>query len=242
MLFEANKGKDVMLEKCRLCLNKESGLGAQIQGTSVFLCDKCGYLQKRSSCFLPNSGEKHRYAQHRNSLTETPYVNFIEPFCAWLRKSLVADGFGRVPSFGLDYGSGPGDGPLADYLMLKANKDGAELEILKYDPHFAGTGTTLGREEVLAAIKQRGLFDFIICHEVAEHFQDPYFEWRQMLAWLKPDGFLFLRTEPYPENAQKREAWGYFKDPTHYGFYGAKTLDCISRQYAMGEQKLLWFV
>lgn len=109
---------------------------------------------------------------------------------------------------GLDWGSGP-----VPTLGPMLSSTGRPTE--NYDPFFAPTAPV-------------GEFDFITCTEAVEHFYVPAEELRRIASHLRRGGRLYLMTELWPAQP---ENWYYWRDPTHVGFFSARTFDFFEKLF-----------
>jgi SAM-dependent methyltransferase len=116
-----------------------------------------------------------------------------------------------VNTKGLDYGCGPTN------VMSELLKQHS-FAVDDYDPNFFNHPLE----------KQ---YDFIICHEVCEHFENPQQDFNHIKELLNPNGVLFLRTRLYQPN-QVFSQWSYARDKTHVCFYNEATIDWLKTQFA----------
>jgi hypothetical protein len=98
--------------------------------------------------------------------------------------------------------------------MLKS--DGYKMEI--YDPFFFPDEDVFSKH-----------YSFITCTETAEHFFNPYEEFKALDEILKKKGWLALMTCFMTED-DLFEGWHYRKDPTHVSFYSEETFKVIAAQ------------
>ena len=109
------------------------------------------------------------------------------------------------PAQGLDYGCGPN--PVLCQLLEKEN-----YQMSFYDPYFFPTD-----------LNKISSLDFITCTEAAEHFYHPGQEFKKILSFIKPQGFLFLMTDLVQKEVNL-STWFYAKDPSHVCFFFRKKL------------------
>lgn len=112
-------------------------------------------------------------------------------------------------SKGLDYGAGTG--PVAAVMLEEAG-----YSISLYDPFFHPQTSPLDHS-----------YDFIICCEVMEHFQDPKIEFEKLYALLNPGGALICKTDLYAANIDFKK-WYYKNDPTHVFIYHKNSVEQLA--------------
>ncbi len=168
-------------------------------------CPLCRVLFMESS-FFPEPEEEHaRYRTHRNTADNPGYTDFLNRLALPLLERV------KSGSRGVDYGCGSG-AVLAD--MLKS----AGMEVSLYDPFFYPNSKVL-----------KGLYDFIACSEVAEHFHYPAQEFIRLRSMLKPKGVLGIMTGIYSDKIDF-SSWYYRRDFTHVVFYRIETFEFIARR------------
>jgi hypothetical protein len=158
------------------------------------------------ACWVCREDEKKRYQQHNNDVGDPRYQQFVAPVV-----SKVEERF-KPGHKGLDYGAGTG--PVAARIL----KDKG-YSVKLYDPYFYNNPDLLQKK-----------YDFIICCEVIEHFNDPVREFRRLKSILKNGGALFCMTDLYSKDIDFKN-WYYKNDPTHVFFYQQKTLMQIKSKY-----------
>ena len=92
------------------------------------------------------------------------------------------------------------------------------FEIDLYDPFFYPNKEIFTRQ-----------YNFITCTETAEHFFNPYYEFKNLDSLLLSGGWLGVMTTFLTED-KFFENWYYRRDPTHVVFYAKKTLEIIAEQ------------
>jgi 2-polyprenyl-3-methyl-5-hydroxy-6-metoxy-1,4-benzoquinol methylase len=153
---------------------------------------------------LPTSAEeKANYDLHRNSPLDQDYVRFLQQFTSPLLQLLPA------ASHGLDFGCGPG--PTLSFLLAEA---GHRVEI--YDPFY------FPDESLLA-----GIYDFVSCTEVVEHFHRPLAEFKRLWGLLKPGGVLGIMTHMW-DDITEFGSWHYPRDPTHVCIYSRHSFEWLA--------------
>ncbi|MFD1095467.1 class I SAM-dependent methyltransferase [Salegentibacter chungangensis] len=163
--------------------------------------------------FISPAKEKQRYEEHNNDVTDKRYQDFVSPIT-----SAVINEFPET-AMGLDYGCGTG--PVAASELGKKN-----YQIILYDPYFRNDREALTK-----------LYDFIICCEVMEHFQEPAKEFRKLFGLLKPGGKLYCKTALYSPEIDF-EKWYYKNDPTHVFLYTKKSLEIIRELFRFSDVEI----
>jgi SAM-dependent methyltransferase len=183
---------------CRVCRWFELRPFMVLDGKDYWRCETCEAILLDKAC-LPSRDEEYvHYLKHENDPDDPRYRRFLSKLAVPL--------LNRLPESqtGLDYGCGPGPGLAA---MLRE----AGHEVRTYDPFFAADPAAL-----------EGIYDFIICSEVAEHFHWPAEEFDRLAALLRPGGWLAVMTCFQTDDARFAE-WHYRRDPTHVVFYREAT-------------------
>lgn len=173
---------------------------------NYFQCGVCLSVYLDAGCHITKEAEKERYLLHDNDINDPKYLDFLKPAI-----DLVEKKFKKTAS-GLDFGAGPG--PAISHHLKKKG-----YSIAVYDPFF------WNQPEVLQT-----QYDFIICTEVMEHFQNPKKEFGLLRSLLKPEGKLICMTEVYSESINFSN-WHYRRDSTHVFFYHEKALQFISESF-----------
>jgi SAM-dependent methyltransferase len=188
-------------ENCRLC-GILSPMFHISEERYYFNCPHCqGIFMSKS--FLPNDTvEIDRYNTHNNDVNDSRYQQFVAPITMGIENDF------NQHHHGLDFGSGTGP------VITKVLKErGYRIET--YDPYFDN------RPEVLNEV-----YDYIACCEVVEHFHSPYLEFQRLRSLLKPNGKLYIMTDPYQPEVDFGN-WYYKDDPTHVFFYQRQTFESI---------------
>ena len=120
---------------------------------------------------------------------------------------------------GLDFGCG--HTPVISEILSRENYSVAE-----YDPFFFDDRHVLDRT-----------YDYIICCEVIEHFQDPAKEFSLLRDLLKPGGRLLCMTYIYHTGIDF-SSWSYKNDATHVFLFQKKTLDWIAENIKFQELQI----
>lgn len=189
-----------MNSSCPLCHSKQiSTFQYDMQmGYTYLKCQNCELIFVSRQELLSPDEEHGRYLLHQNQLSDERYLAYGRLMTDFM-EPFVQPGFR-----GLDYGAGPVG--LFSFLY-----DSEGLQVESYDPLF-------GPKDIRSA-----LFDFVIVHEVAEHFSDPYKEFRRIAGLIKDQGYLFVRTSLVPQGDFL--SWSYRRDETHVTFFQASTLN-----------------
>ena len=151
--------------------------------------------------------EYERYCLHRNTIEDAGYCRHLNRLLDILVSLLPA---GAV---GLDYGCGPQ--PILAQLLARHG-----FRVAGYDPFFQPDTAPLN-----------GVYDFITCTEVIEHFRRPGEEFARLAGMLKPGGMLGLLTE-WLEDGQNFRTWHYRRDFTHLCFYRRETMEWIAARHS----------
>ncbi len=195
-------------------------------------CTGCGSICLSSDCYVSIEGQRKRYEQHNNSLSDDGYRTFLENFINPVLKELTCNelpgGAQHLRSI-LDYGSGPE--PALCLLLKKYASEGTILknscDIRGWDPFFAPD----------TSFFENGA-DLVTCLEVAEHFETPLADMKKLAGACTPGGYVAIGTMllktmtdiENPENVKSdREFfknWWYRSDSTHVSFY---TLEGLKR-------------
>ncbi len=194
-----------------------------------FKCASCFAVFRNPQFILPENEEASRYLSHENSLENQRYLAYlsssIEPFLKYIPEN----------SSGLDFGCGPTRSFEYVLMHLDLNRESASAsakktiagtypnhtyKISSYDKYFFADDEKL-----------QTTYDYIIVHEVIEHFVNFKQEFEDLVKRLKPKGQLFIRTELYPTNFIDFEDWYYKNDSTHVFFLALKTFNYLEKTY-----------
>ncbi|MDT8388681.1 MAG: class I SAM-dependent methyltransferase [Thiogranum sp.] len=168
-------------------------------------CARCRLVFVPPSHRLPAQQEKAHYDLHENDPGDSGYRNFLGRLFTPVCERVPA------PASGLDFGSGPGP-----TLSLMFREAGYGMTI--YDPYYAPDASALKRS-----------YDFITASEVAEHLYAPGEVLTQLLALLRPGGWLGIMTKLVIDQAAFA-TWHYKLDPTHVCFFSRDTFAWWARQ------------
>ncbi|QYA27037.1 class I SAM-dependent methyltransferase [Gramella sp. MT6] len=194
---------------CSLC-NCNTRNFETINDREYLQCIGCKAILLSPENYLTPQEEKFRYSLHNNDVNDPGYIAFVSPIIEEIRSNH------SKYSIGLDFGCGTG--PV---IASELKKSGYEVNL--YDPYF---------QPDKAALKKK--YDFIICCEVMEHFQDPLKEFQLLKSLLKEKGKLYCKTEIW-NNAIKFSDWHYKNDQTHVIFYNRETLEWIQKNLDFSE-------
>lgn len=179
-----------------------------------YKCKSCFGIYRNPLFILPESEESNRYQSHENSLEDPRYVEYltksIQPFLNSTATQLV----------GLDYGCGPS-------ISFEGLLEPLGYNIRSYDKYFFNDSKLLQQK-----------YDYIILHEVIEHFVNFKTEFEKVLALLKPESQILIRTEPYPKDELAFEDWYYKNDSTHVFFLSDQTFQYLENTYNLECKKL----
>lgn len=171
-------------------------------------CPRCALVAVPPQSHLDPAVERAQYDRHDNDPADPRYRQFL---------SRAADALmARVepPAHGLDFGSGPG--PTLSVMLEDAGYTVALYDKF-YDPDPAALAAS---------------YDFITATEVFEHLDAPADTIDQLLACLRPGGWLIIMTK----RAGSLEAftrWHYTGDPTHIAFFSDETFEWIAAQWGL---------
>jgi SAM-dependent methyltransferase len=186
---------------CPLC----SSWADKIKDDNYFLCPCCRAIFLDSSLYLSPAAEKMRYEEHNNDVYDKRYRRFVSPITSAVLQEQSKS------SVGLDFGAGTG--PVISVVLEEKG-----YNIAQYDPFFFNDQSLLKKK-----------FDYIVCCEVAEHFQRPQEEFSLLKKLLKPGGSIYIMTHMY-NNKIDFKNWRYRQDPTHIFIYQQETFNYICRK------------
>jgi SAM-dependent methyltransferase len=187
--------------QCPLC-SGAAKLFFEMPESRYHQCRQCLGVFMDKACWVCREDEKKRYLQHNNDVDDPRYRQFVAPLVVKVEERF------KPEHTGLDYGAGTG--PVAAKILK--NKG---YSVKLYDPYFYNVPDLLQKK-----------YDFIICCEVIEHFNNPAKEFKLLKSLLNPGGVLFCMTDLYSEDIDFK-SWYYKNDPTHVFFYQQQTLSWI---------------
>ncbi len=169
-------------------------------------CSTCFALVKDAQLYLTPEEEKKHYEKHNNDVNDIGYQNFVSPVTQFVLQHQKAS------HKGLDFGAGTG--PVISKILTDN-----QFSITQYDLYFE-------------PIKERlnSKYDYIVCSEVWEHFQQPDKELIQLAKMLKANGRLIVMTLLYSDEIDF-EKWHYRLDVTHVFIYRNKTMEFIASKF-----------
>jgi hypothetical protein len=194
--------KENNISICPLCGNAGS-VFYDIPRCLYYICSACNAVFLSKGNYLTEEEQKKRYLEHNNDVDDPGYQKFVSPAV-----SFIMENFLPAKHRGLDFGAGTG--PVISRML-----EGAGFEISKYDPFFHPNRECLGSR-----------YDFIVCCEVAEHFQRPYDEFSLLSGLLHKKGRLVCMTSLYNKGLPF-DNWYYKNDPTHVFIYQRETFEWI---------------
>ncbi|MDR5589835.1 class I SAM-dependent methyltransferase [Christiangramia sp. SM2212] len=197
---------------CSLC-NSTTRNFQFVKDRSYVQCTGCKAIFLSSEYHLSPKAEKQRYSLHNNDVEDIGYIQFVQPVIDRIKLDFDTE------SLGLDFGCGTGP-VIASQLKLS----GYNLKL--YDPYFEPD------KEVF-----KGKFDFIVCCEVMEHFQDPLKEFRLLRSILQTEGKLYCKTEVW-DDAIDFQNWHYKNDLTHVIFYNKETLNWLKQNFEFSKLEI----
>jgi SAM-dependent methyltransferase len=196
---------------CPLCKNKgELFFQSRTKKIIFYRCNNCLGLFLSKELILSNEDEFKRYKKHNNDINDIKYQNFVNPIL-----DFTFNNFNKENK-GLDFGSG--SGPVISKLLMDK-----EYNIKQYDPYFSNNPKLLDKK-----------YDYIICCEVIEHFNNPYKEFKLLKELLNPKGMIICMTNIYNEEIVFKD-WNYKNDKTHIFIYQKETLNFIKEKYGFND-------
>ena len=166
-------------------------------------CAVCDLVSVPARFHVGHEAERRRYLEHNNDPDDPDYRAFLNRLWSLMKPRL------EPGSKGLDYGAGPGPA-----LAAMMTEDGFDVSI--YDKHFHPDRAVL-----------QDTYDFIVCTETAEHFDNPAKDFRALDGLLRHSGCLGVMTATLDDWADFPE-WYYHRDPTHVAFYSRRTMQWIA--------------
>ena len=193
-------------KRCIVCGAYSAHFFLQVNSDRYKRCDACHATFLNPSQRLAIDDERAQYRLHQNDPQDKDYRRFLSKLADPLLQRLPAK------ANGLDYGCGPGPA-LAGMLRMAGH------HVRVFDPLFFPDLEPL-----------EGLYDFIVCAEVIEHFHRPAEEFARLNRMLLPGGWLALMT-CFQTDDNRFAAWHYRRDPTHVVFFRESTLRHIARRF-----------
>jgi SAM-dependent methyltransferase len=209
---------------CPLCGSGEHVPHIEFPDIPVVRCKSCGFLF--SGRVMSTSGmnqyyrsnfdsERHRQGQYINARINAWAIQILLPIKSW--KSL------------LDVGTGYG------YLLHQmaalegVSAIGVELSEKEASYGINHLGVDIRNTALSSAGLIKGSFDLVSCFEVVEHIQDPASFLEELLAYVRPGGFLLVMTDNF-ESKVARELGPSFPKwipHCHISHFGPITLEAL---------------
>lgn len=187
---------------CPLC----HSLLTNRKNAQFFDCSTCFALVKDKRFYLSSEEEKKHYEKHNNDVNDVGYQKFVSPITQLVFQHQKAS------DKGLDFGSGTGP------VISKILSDN-QFTITQYDLYFEPNEERLNSK-----------YDYIVCSEVWEHFQQPDKELIQLRKMLLENARLIVMTLLYSDEINF-ETWHYRLDMTHVFIYRKETMEFIAKKF-----------
>lgn len=230
---------------CVFCGGAEVYRGVFPMGKSVerryWICASCGGIFCDKTCLPSLEDEKKRYLLHENGGDKADYVALLEKFVSSVL-NVVSPSYStgvllrKLRLNALDFGCGPSPVLLS---VLRGRGFRAYGTDPLFFPDVFPDEPSAGVESIGGGCPPRpGGFDFVFCHECAEHFHLPLKTFARMASFLKSGGICAVSTyflppppehhaadEPPPGGAASGvfppffKGWWYRMDFTHVSFY-----------------------
>jgi SAM-dependent methyltransferase len=184
-----------------------------IEDRSYLQCSGCKAILLSPSNYLSPQAEKFRYILHNNDVKDPGYRKFVSPIVKQVFKEQP------ITAGGLDFGCGTG--PVISAVLEEA---GYKMHL--YDPYFKPDKKLLNRK-----------YDFIVCCEVMEHFQQPLKEFSLLTDLLNDGGKLYCKTELWKKGIDFK-SWHYKNDATHVFFYTKDSLSWIKNTFNLKDLRV----
>lgn len=201
------------MPSCPLC----SGIAHQFytHGQREFLqCSSCSSAFLHPKHYLTHEQEKAHYECHNNDPDNAGYQNYVSPITNRILTSHTSQ------QNGLDFGSGTGS-PIMK--VLEDNR----YNISQYDLYFHNDQKKLQQQ-----------YDYIAASEVAEHFKNPFTEFKLLRSLLKPSGKLYILTGVFTDTIDFPN-WYYKNDHTHVFLYHTNAFEWIKDQFGFRKVKII---
>lgn len=182
-----------------------------MHGQREFLqCSVCSSVFLHPKCYLTPQQEKAHYECHNNNPEDKGYQKYVSP----ITNCILSDHTSRQS--GLDFGSGTGS------PIVKVLEDNG-YTISQYDLFFHNHPEILQKQ-----------YDYICASEVAEHFKDPYNEFKLLHSLLNPKGKLYVMTDVF-DGERDFGSWYYKNDHTHVFLYHPKAFEWVRQQFGFNK-------
>jgi SAM-dependent methyltransferase len=193
------------MRKCKICNNETIDIVDNKTKKIYHKCLECEYIFLDEFFYVDEVREKKHYDKHHNSFESLGYVkmfeDLIEEFVAPLKENIKS---------ALDFGCGEGE--VLPVLLERNN-----IVCDRYDLFYFPQKVYLGKE-----------YDIILSTEVFEHLKNPLEIFKELLSYVKKDGYLLLMSAFHPSNDEEFLKWWYIRDITHIGFFNLKTFEYIA--------------
>jgi hypothetical protein len=176
-------------------------------------CHNCSSVFLHPKDHLTPEAEEAHYKHHNNDPDNIGYQNFVRP----LVDKIISDFW--PDQHGLDFGSGTGS-PIVKLL------EDLGFKIRQYDLYFHNEPALL-----------RQKYSYIACSETAEHFKEPYKEFKLLRGLLHPNGKLYVMTELW-KNDQDFSSWYYKNDHTHVFLYHPDAFEWIKQEFGFKDVQI----
>lgn len=198
---------------CPLCFSIQTKLYHREQRPKVLArdyhrCQNCQLVFVPAAFHLQPEAEKAVYDQHQNDPQDRHYRRFLNRLCEPVLAKL-SNG-----AQGLDFGCGPG--PTLALLFEDAGHACAN-----YDLYYCNQPDVLQQS-----------YDFICSTEVFEHLSEPGQIAAQLVALLKPGGWLALMTKRLTTD-DAFPNWHYTLDPTHITFFADESFRWLAKHHQL---------
>ncbi len=190
---------------CPLC-GEATGLFHSDRVRRYRRCQSCALISVPAAQHVAPAAEKAYYDQHDNDPADAGYRRFLS------RAAEAVQARVAPPAIGLDFGSGPG--PTLSVMLEEAG-----YTVALYDKFYAADSSVF-----------KAQYDFITATEVFEHLDAPADTLNQLLACLRPGGWLIVMTKRAQDKASFAR-WHYIHDPTHIAFFSDETFEWIAEQW-----------
>jgi Methyltransferase domain len=187
---------------CRLCGSPRCSELHRDKVRPYLQCEFCGLIFVPEGFHVSPAEEKLRYAKHTNYASDRKYVDYLSDIAADILVLPV-----RSPRI-LDFGSGP-EHVLSDIL------NGRGAVCVPHDPLYGLDASGSGEK-----------FDIVVLCETMEHIRGLPAEFDLISRLVKPDGYVFVRTQLYDAVPDLR-SWWYLVDVTHVNFFCVRTMEKV---------------
>ena len=191
---------------CPLCKSLSNKPRYQNRFRAYHVCTNCSLIFVPNQYQVDSTKARRRYALHKNTIEDVGYLQFLNRILYPLKDRISKD------QFGLDFGSGPN--PVLSEVL---KKDG--YQITEYDLYFANDPKKLNTT-----------YNYIVCCEVVEHFDEVLSEWKRLFELLKPEGWIAISTA-LSDQVEDFLKWHYISDETHISIYSKRSFEWIKEYF-----------